>query len=184
MRVQDAPPPGWYPDPEGGLRLRWWEGTDWADRWHAPPTPGVTEIKEQYAAAHGLDDEFDPTYGLSRQPSPPQVNYGGMTRADSEAIVEQIRRAAREEVDRAAGAFGREARSAANSLGPLVSQYTNKVTRWFRILATIAVVIAIAYVAFQIFAQASLFQWIGDRIDNLTDDQSGLGIGRSFGLRV
>ena len=28
----------------------------------------------------------------------------------------------------------------------------------------------VGWIAFQIFAQISLFEWIGDRIDNLTDD--------------
>ena len=37
MRVADAPPPGWYPDPEGGSRLRWWDGTDWSDRYRPRP---------------------------------------------------------------------------------------------------------------------------------------------------
>ena len=44
MKRSDAPPPGWYPDPEGGARLRYWEGDDWSDRFrHRPPiTPDQT----------------------------------------------------------------------------------------------------------------------------------------------
>jgi len=25
------PPPGWYPDPAGGDRQRWWDGRSWCD---------------------------------------------------------------------------------------------------------------------------------------------------------
>jgi hypothetical protein len=78
--------------------------------------------------------------------------------------------AARQEAERAAATFGREARSAAGSIGPLISEYTSKFMRWVRLLSTIAVIVFIAWLAFQIFAQASLFEWIGDRIDNLTDN--------------
>ena len=78
--------------------------------------------------------------------------------------------AARQEAERAAATFGREARSAAGSIGPLISEYTNRFMRWVRSLSTIAVILLIAWLAFQLFAQASLFEWIGDRIDNLTDN--------------
>ncbi|WP_168626074.1 MULTISPECIES: DUF2510 domain-containing protein [unclassified Cryobacterium] len=31
------PPAGWYPDPEGGDRKRWWDGSGWTDQLQAPP---------------------------------------------------------------------------------------------------------------------------------------------------
>jgi hypothetical protein len=174
MRVEDAPPAGWYPDPSGTSRLRWWEGTDWSDQWRAPPTPGVVEIRREYELEHGMR-ELDASDEAPWSPHAPTVQYGGMSRADSEALVQQIRVAARQEVERAAGAFGREARSAADSIGPLITTYTSKLMRWVRLLSTVAVIIFVAWLAFQIFAQASLFEWIGDRIDNLTDE-NGLGV--------
>ncbi|NNE11366.1 MAG: DUF2510 domain-containing protein, partial [Ilumatobacter sp.] len=57
MRLEDAPPAGWYPDPEGGSRLRWWEGTDWSDRWRAPPTASEVDRRTLVAATHAHDDD-------------------------------------------------------------------------------------------------------------------------------
>ena len=168
MRVEDAPRAGWYPDPEGGSRLRWWEGTDWADRWRAPPTAGVVEMQARAAEAARATSQADDRRG--------QVNVGSLNRQDSEAIINQVRTAARAEAERAAGMFRQEARSAMSDVAPLITQYTSKVIRWFRILAVIAVVLLIGWLAFQIFAQVSLFDWVGDRIDNVTDnldDDSG-----------
>jgi len=33
------PPPGWYPNPQGGWGLRWWDGARWSDQVTAPTTP-------------------------------------------------------------------------------------------------------------------------------------------------
>jgi len=32
-------PPAWYPDPQGGWRLRWWDGAHWADQVVVPTAP-------------------------------------------------------------------------------------------------------------------------------------------------
>ncbi len=165
MKVEDAPPPGWYPDPEGYSRLRWWEGTDWSDRFRAPPTPSEFDLKDQ---TYGYADE-QPT-GRSFYD---QRASSLSTRSDSDALVNQVRMAAREEAERAATLFGQQARAAARNVGPLISEYTNKVIKWVRILSVIAILLLIGWLAFQLFAQVSLFEWIGDRIDNVTD-QSGM----------
>lgn len=160
MRIEDAPSAGWYPDPEGGSRLRYWEGTDWSDRWRAPPTAGVIEI--QARAAKAARQQFNEVGG--------HVNVGSLNRQDSEAIINQVRVAARAEAERAAGMFRQEAQSAAQSFSPLISEYTSKFIRWVRILSVVAMLLLIGWVAFQIFAQVSLFEWIGDRIDNLSEN--------------
>ena len=33
-------PAGWYPDPYGSGRLRWWDGSVWRDQYADPPTSG------------------------------------------------------------------------------------------------------------------------------------------------
>ena len=162
MRVQDAPPPGWYPDPQGGARLRWWEGTDWSDRYRSPPTPGVEELRRSFEQAAHTVEQRSGGYGVSRQ--------------ETDEIINQVRMAARAEIDRAADMFSRQAAAATNSLTPLIEQYTNRAVTLFKRIAVVLVLLLIAWVAFQIFAQASLFEWIGDRIDNLVDrinDDSG-----------
>ncbi|WP_431219292.1 DUF2510 domain-containing protein [Leifsonia xyli] len=37
MTDQNAPAPGWYPDPQGSGALRWWDGAHWTE--HAAPVP-------------------------------------------------------------------------------------------------------------------------------------------------
>ena len=165
MRLEDAPPAGWYPDPEGTSRLRWWEGTDWSDRYRARPLKERVINEAVAEAAHGgrqhvIDD-----------PTRVQVN----TSIDTQQMVEQVRLAARQEAERAAEMFGQQARSAARNITPLISEYTSRFIRWFRIAAVIAVILLIAWVAFQVIAQVSFFEWLGDRIDNLTDE-SGAGL--------
>ena len=165
MRVADAPPAGWYPDPEGGARLRYWEGTDWSDRWRAPPSAGVIKVQADAAAARARSEYAPPGASLGTS---------GLSRQDSDEIINQVRLAARAEAERASAMFGAQARSVTGNLTPLISEYTTKITRWFRILSTIAIVLVVGWVAFQIFAQISLFEWIGDRIDNLSDNTGNI----------
>jgi len=164
MRLEDAPPAGWYPDPEGGSRLRWWEGTDWSDRYRAPPTRSEVDRRTLVSTAWEDDDDHHV------RPEEYRLPAGAVSRRDADAMVEQVRLAARAEAERAAQMFGDQARSATRELQPLITQYTSRITRWIRFLAVIAILLFIVYIAFQLFAQASLFDWIGDRIDNLSEN--------------
>ena len=164
MRVEDAPPAGWYPDPAGGSRLRYWEGTDWSDRFRAPPTAGVMHFQE--VAAEKARHEYQEAGGY--------VPTGTRRAQESEEIISQVRQAARAEAERAAQMFRQEARSATRNITPLITEYTAKITRWIRLASVIAIVLLIGWLAFQIFAQVSLFEWIGDRIDNITDNSGSI----------
>lgn len=48
---QPSPSPGWYPDPDGGPALRWFNGTDWTYQYQAPTQqfapPNWTEHRAQ-----------------------------------------------------------------------------------------------------------------------------------------
>ena len=90
-------------------------------------------------------------------------------RHDTDEIISQVREVARSEVERAADLFTARAKAATRELQPLISQYTAPITRWLKIVSVIAVVLLIAWFVFQLIAQQSLFDWVGDRIDNLTD---------------
>jgi hypothetical protein len=94
---------------------------------------------------------------------------GRLSRADTEEIISQVRQAARSEIDRAADLFSARARAATRDIQPLVTQYTNVFFRWLRLLLGVVAVLVIAWVVFQVIAQQSFFDWLGDRIDNLTE---------------
>ena len=55
--MSDAPPPGWYHDPEG--TVRWWDGQAWGDPAPPPaavaPHPGQDPAQQYGAAPAGLD---------------------------------------------------------------------------------------------------------------------------------
>lgn len=169
MRRVDAPRAGWYPDPESRTNLRYWDGLDWTDARRAPPSAAELLSHEQRAEFEAAHQYVPPTPGSS------ELAYRG-ARADNQQIVEEVRRAARTEVDRAADLFSQRARQMQRDIVPLVSDYTNRLVRWIRFAAVVAVVLLVAYFVFQVVAQANLFEWIGDRIDNFTDDQNGAAI--------
>jgi hypothetical protein len=168
VRRVDAPRAGWYPDPENLTTLRYWDGLDWTDARRSPPSAAELlsfEQRDVFAAAH--------RYVAPDIASAASAVTNRIGRPDSQQIAEDVRRVARGEVDRAADVFTQRARQLQRDFVPLVSEYTNKVAKWIRRLAILAIVLFVAYFVFQAIAQASLFEWIGDRIDNVTDDQQG-----------
>jgi hypothetical protein len=171
VRRADAPQAGWYPDPESLTNLRYWDGLDWTNARRSPPSAAELLSYEQRIAFEEAHRYVAPSVESAAQAV---ANRAG--RPDSQQIVEDVRRAARGEVDRAADMFARQARQMQSDIVPLISGYTNRLVRWIRFAAIVAVVLLVAYFVFQVVAQASLFEWIGDRIDNFTDDQNGAPI--------
>ena len=167
VRRADAPPPGWYPDPEtGGQRLRWWDGTDWSHHERERP------LAEGSFSASPL--AIDPhAWTMEGQSFDPRVAGRPMGRSDVDAVIAEVRNVARAEIDRAADVFSQRARAATRELQPLVTEYTSTLLRWIRIIVVIAVILLVAWFLFQVIAQASFFEWLGDRIDNLTEETRG-----------
>ena len=160
MKLEDAPAPGWYPDPERNHTLRWWEGTDWSDVRRPPPT--TTEIEYQLRettlpSKRSVDDKVVP-------------RDARLDRRDADELVTQVRDVAREEVQRAADLFTQRSRTAVRSFQRVVTDYVGRLFRWIRIALFVGAVLVIAWFILQLFVQASLLDWLGDRIDNITGD--------------
>ena len=161
MKLEDAPPPGWYPDPDRFHSLRWWEGTDWSDARRVPPS--TTELAYQ---AREANEASLPTKGSREQYVPPGLRSD---RRDADEIVTQVRKVAREEVQRAADLFSQRSTNALRSLQRVIGGYVGTFLRWFRIALFVGALLVIAWFVLQLFVQASLFNWLGDRIDSFTD---------------
>lgn len=173
MRNVDAPRAGWYPDPQSRTKLRWWDGLDWSDIWRAPPSGA------ELIAAEELHKFGQPQPVPSGTPPP----MSGLSRQDANAIIEEVRNVARSEIDRATQEFSNRATTAVRSFTPLITEYTSQLKKWVRRAIIIAIVLLTAYFIFQVVAQASFFEWLGDRIDNI-EFQSGLaGSSAPFDLR-
>ncbi|HYN34916.1 MAG TPA: DUF2510 domain-containing protein [Ilumatobacteraceae bacterium] len=166
MRRDDAPRPGWYPDPESRTALRWWDGLDWTDARRAPPSQAELQSFESSAAFEAAHRYIPPATALM---SAAAAAGSRAQRPDSQQVIEEVRKVTRLEIDRAADVFARQARDLQRNITPLISEYTNRVVKWIRLAAIVAVVVFVGYFVFQVVAQASLFEWIGDRIDNVTD---------------
>ena len=172
MRYVDAPPAGWYPDPESRTSLRWWDGFDWSDIRRAPPSGAELLAAEQLQEFYD-DNELAATgRGVATRAA------AGMSRQDSTQMVEEVRMAARQEIDRAAQEFSDRATTAVRRVTPLISEYTSKLAQWFRRAIVIAFVLLAAYFIFQVIAQQAFFDWLGDRIDNLSDQTGQIQTGQ------
>jgi ribonuclease HI len=171
MRRTDAPPAGWYPDPENLTELRWWDGLDWTEARRA--TPSDAELRA-YGQALETDRRLRAT-ATQAAADAQQPIQGWSSRHDTTAVVEEARRAARSEVDRTADRWAYQARQMRADIEPLISKYTSRLVRWIKIAVIVAIVLLVAYFVFQVVAQANLFEWIGERIDNITD-QNGAAL--------
>ena len=170
MRAIDAPAAGWYPDPENRARLRWWDGLDWTDIRRAVPSDAElvrfesTILNDPAHQASVVQHDY-----LQSQ----QAAQQALTRADSQQLIHEVRSAARDEANRAADMFTQRARTAAREITPLISDYTNRIIKWIKFAVIAATILLVLWFVFQVIFEASLFNWIGDRIDNFTDNQDG-----------
>ncbi|MEP4648604.1 MAG: DUF2510 domain-containing protein, partial [Ilumatobacter sp.] len=153
-----------YPDPQSRTSLRWWDGFDWSDIRRAPPS------NAELIAAEQLREFFADNELVAAGRHAGSQAAAGMSRQDSQQMVEEVRMAARQEIDRAAQQFSDRATTAVRRVTPLISEYTNKLTKWVRRAVVISIVLLAAYFVFQVIAQKSFLDWVGDRIDSVTDE--------------
>jgi uncharacterized protein DUF2510 len=166
VRRVDAPPAGWYPDPESRTSLRWWDGLDWTDVRRAPPSGAETLAAQENAQFRAAPPDFGP--GASRAASTVQ----GL---DSAQLIDEARAASRSEMQRATEAFNQRALAARQNLTPLITEYTNKAKRWARLALKLAVLAFVVWLAFQIFQQVSFWNWVTDRIDDIGNESGMTG---------
>src|SRR5262245_15700399 len=104
MKVSEAPRAGWYPDPEGGTRLRWWDGGDWSDRYRLRPQLLLEAQPVAPPSGQASATVTSQPYDASQFGNPAQFQ------AQTAAVVAQVRQAAREEAQRATQNFEARAR--------------------------------------------------------------------------
>lgn len=158
MRRADAPPPGWYPDPTRRDQLRWWDGLDWTNRRRAPAVK-ADWVQE---ALDTTEDGARP--GATRTPA---GRASSMSRQEVAEVIAEARRAAREEADRAIDKLSDRARDATRRLEPLIGEYGDRAMSWIRNLFIVIVALIVLWMVLQTVGQASLLDWIGDRVDNI-----------------
>ena len=94
---------------------------------------------------------------------------GAVHVSNTEAIISEVRKVERSEVERAADLFSARARAATREIEPLITKYSMKFMRPFKIASVLLVIAFVGWVVFQFIVQQSFYDWFGDRIDNLTD---------------
>ncbi len=179
MRAADAPAPGWYPDPRGGTRLRWWDGRDWSDHWRPPPPTrflddGIEALTEARAASADAGERGGSTRRSRSGQAAAQQGNATLSRRDRDELIAEVRRSARQEVERATATLTDTAREATTSIEAtirrLADEYLPTIATWVKRGVKIVVVLGLILFLLQAvgsIAQVRLLDWIGDRIDGL-----------------
>ena len=171
MKASEAPPPGWYPIPKAACACGGGKA----------PT-GATGTGLDRASMSGCWDRTrrDPSCPATRRrccaTSLPQ-GAGQYSQARSGENAELSPRSVRRHGPRSTAlpmCSAPGARAATGKIEPMITEYTSRVLRWIKIALAIAFVLLIVWVVFSAIAQMTFFEWLGDRIDNLTDESSGL----------
>lgn len=176
MKRAEAPPAGWYPDPTGRAGLRWWDGLDWTDHRRAP-LPAARQEFTSHADRDSAAEAADTPTGRGAPPagwSPSRSTTGSDETAE---LMAEARKAARAEVDRAVQDLSNRARDARRQFEPLVSQYGDRVLRGLKVAGIVLVALAVLWMVLQTVGQTSLLNWIGDRIDAVTEGHVGQRVG-------
>lgn len=169
MRRADAPRPGWYPDPTGDHRLRWWDGTDWTDHRRIRPPRDGDGGDGSSPAATDSDTSSTGSTATDRGARAAAAARRGATQSDqTAAMLAEARKVARDEVDKAVRDVTRKVERARWKYEPLVREYLGRARRWLRTLTIAAVIVAVLWVVLQTVAQVSLLDWLGDRVDAVT----------------
>lgn len=175
MNRADAPVAGWYPDPGQRTRLRWWDGSDWSDHRRVGPRPAdLLEPGEDPAAKRSWSTAASaPAPGrevdITSAASAAGRAASGLSREDTSAIVAEVRRATRGELDRATSRLAEQAGSLRTQLEPMIQDYGRRFFRWARRPAVIAIAVYVLYVVATAQLQTSLFDWLGEQVDKVID---------------
>ena len=65
------PVAGWYPDPAGSPRLRWWNGGSWTEQFQPMPTQ-QQPLPQQGIPQQGMQQHGMPQHGMQAQGFPQQ----------------------------------------------------------------------------------------------------------------
>ncbi|MDK7339949.1 DUF2510 domain-containing protein [Pauljensenia sp. UMB0018B] len=68
------PVQGWYADPAGTDQLRWWDGTQWTDRYQAAPASSTSTDSETPNAAGDAAATSETTDATAAETSPQPAN--------------------------------------------------------------------------------------------------------------